>query len=241
MRVPAPLRKSVMKSPVVELANIHVTLTGPGGEVNILRGIDLVLPQGETLAIVGPSGSGKTTTMMVMAGLERPTSGEVRIAGTRLDQMSENQLARFRRENMGIVFQSFHLIGSMTALENTALPLEFARKPHPFKQALEALEAVGLAPRAHHYPAQLSGGEQQRVALARAFVTRPKVILADEPTGNLDQDTGKRVMHMLFDLHKTHGTGLVLITHDQGLAALCSRTLRMVSGKVQDLEEGGHV
>ncbi|WP_462324302.1 ABC transporter ATP-binding protein [Desulfoplanes sp.] len=230
-----------MNPPVVELTNIHVSLTGPGGEVNILRGIDLVLPAGETLAIVGPSGSGKTTTMMVMAGLERPTSGEVRIAGTRLDTMNEDGLARFRRENMGIVFQSFHLIGSMTALENTALPLEFARMDSPMQRAREALGAVGLADRAHHYPSQLSGGEQQRVALARAFVTRPKVILADEPTGNLDQETGERVMQTLFGLHQTHGTGLVLITHDPGLAGLCSRKMRMVSGMIQDPGEDGHV
>lgn len=228
-----------MNPPVVELEHIYLSLTGPGGRVDILRGIDLVLPAGETLAIVGPSGSGKTTTMMVMAGLERPSSGEVRVAGTRLDTMTEDELARFRRENMGIVFQSFHLIGSMTALENTALPLEFARMSRPLQRAREALDAVGLADRARHYPAQLSGGEQQRVALARAFATQPKVILADEPTGNLDQDTGKRVMHTLFELHRTHGTGLVLITHDPGLAALCSRTVRMVSGTIRETREPG--
>ncbi len=214
--------------------NVRLTLTGGSGEVNILKGIDLCVRERETLAIVGPSGSGKTTTMMIMAGLERPTSGEVRVGGTLLNGMSEDDLARFRRDTMGIVFQSFHLIPSMTALENTALPLEFARAPRPMERAREALEAVGIAERADHYPAQLSGGEQQRVALARAFAGRPKVILADEPTGNLDQETGTMVMETLFDLHRAYGTSLVLITHDLRLAGLCSRKVRMVSGRVED-------
>lgn len=226
-----------MFPPVVELKNIYLTLTGGSGEVNILKGVDLLVREKETLAIVGPSGSGKTTTLMIMAGLERPSSGEVRIVNTLLNTMTEDDLARFRRKNMGIVFQSFHLIPSMTALENTALPLEFARVPHAMERAREALDTVGILERSSHYPAQLSGGEQQRVALARAFVGRPRVILADEPTGNLDQETGAKVMQTLFDLHAAYGTSLVLITHDLRLAALCSRRVRMVSGRVGEEED----
>lgn len=222
-----------MQPPVIELRKIYLTLTGGSGEVNILNGVDLFVRPQETLALVGPSGSGKTTTLMIMAGLERPSSGDVLIGGTLLNTMNEDDLARFRRETMGIVFQSFHLIPSMTALENTALPLEFARVPEATERAREALDAVGIVDREAHYPAQLSGGEQQRVALARAFVGRPRVILADEPTGNLDQETGVRVMQTLFELHRAYGTSLVLITHDLKLADLCSRKARIVSGKVQ--------
>ena len=229
-----------MHAPVIELRNIQLTLTGGSGKVNILKGIDLSVREKETLAIVGPSGSGKTTTMMIMAGLERPSRGEVRIGGTLLNGMSEDDLARFRRNTMGIVFQSFHLIPSMTALENTALPLEFARVPRSMERAREALDAVGILERAGHYPAQLSGGEQQRVALARAFVGRPRVILADEPTGNLDQETGRMVMETLFELHRAYGTSLVLITHDLHLADLCSRKVRMVSGSIQAEREHAH-
>jgi len=222
-----------MQPPVIELRKIYLTLTGGSGEVNILNGVDLFVRPQETLALVGPSGSGKTTTLMIMAGLERPSSGDVLIGGTLLNTMNEDDLARFRRETMGIVFQSFHLIPSMTALENTALPLEFARVPDATERAREALDAVGIVDREAHYPAQLSGGEQQRVALARAFVGRPRVILADEPTGNLDQETGARVMQTLFELHRAYGTSLVLITHDLKLADLCSRKARIVSGRVQ--------
>ncbi|MFA7166187.1 MAG: ABC transporter ATP-binding protein [Desulfoplanes sp.] len=229
-----------MQPPVIELKNVFLTLTGGSGEVNILKGVDLFVHQQETLALVGPSGSGKTTTLMIMAGLERPSSGEVRIGGTLLNTMSEDDLARFRRETMGIVFQSFHLIPSMTALENTALPLEFARVPKAMERAREALDAVGIVDRSGHYPAQLSGGEQQRVALARAFVGHPRVILADEPTGNLDQETGVRVMQMLLELHRAYGTSLVLITHDLTLADLCSRKARMVSGRVETDAEFSH-
>jgi len=198
--------------------------------------VNLTVFERETLAVVGPSGSGKTTTLMIMSGLERPTSGRVAVAGTVLNALSEDDLARFRREHMGIVFQSFHLVPTMTALENVALPLEFARNPAARDAADAALAAVGLSGRAAHYPAQLSGGEQQRVALARAFAGHPRVILADEPTGNLDQDTGGRVMDTLFGLSRTFGTTLVLITHDPKLAARCERSVRMVSGGVLAME-----
>ena len=217
---------------VISLSDIHLTLVGGAGEVNILRGVSLEVERGETVAVVGPSGSGKTTTLMVMAGLEQPTSGKTVIAGQDLTLMSEDALARFRREHLGIVFQSFHLVPTMTALENTALPLEFARRPDARKEALAALEAVGLKERANHYPAQLSGGEQQRVALARAFAPKPDVLLADEPTGNLDADTGNMVMEHLFALQATHGTTLVLITHDQHLAKGCTRQVRMEDGRI---------
>lgn len=221
-----------MSNSIIELSDIHLNLVGGSGEVNILRGVSLHVKEGETVAILGPSGSGKTTTLMVMAGLERPTSGSVRIAGNDLCAMSEDNLARFRRTHLGIVFQSFHLVPTMTALENTALPLEFAHMPRARELALEALEAVGLADRARHYPAQLSGGEQQRVALARAFAARPRVILADEPTGNLDSETGTRVVEHLFSLQQQHGTTLVLITHDKELALRCARQVRMEDGRL---------
>ena len=209
-----------------------MTLSAGSGEVNILNGVNLVVQEQETLAVVGPSGSGKTTTLMIMSGLERPGSGRVSVAGTELNTLDEDDLARFRRENMGIVFQSFHLVPTMTALENVALPLEFARNRAARDAAEAALDSVGLAGRAAHYPAQLSGGEQQRVALARAFAGHPRVILADEPTGNLDQDTGKMVMDTLFGLTRSFGTTLVLITHDPVLAGRCERSVRMVSGAI---------
>ncbi len=228
-----------MRNLIIELSDIQLNLVGGSGEVNILRGVNLGVRQGETLAIVGPSGSGKTTTLMIMAGLERPSSGSVRIAGHELTRMTEDALARFRREHMGIVFQSFHLVPTMTALENTALPLEFAHAPQARERALEALEAVGLGGRALHYPAQLSGGEQQRVALARAFSANPSVILADEPTGNLDTETGERIIEHLFAMQRQHGTTLVLITHDKTLAARCNRQVRMENGHVFSGDEEG--
>ncbi|MFV0422527.1 ABC transporter ATP-binding protein [Oleidesulfovibrio sp.] len=219
-----------MNNLMIELSDIYLTLMGGSGEVNILRGVNLQVEQGETLAVVGPSGSGKTTTLMIMAGLEKPTSGIVRVAGHTLSDMNEDALARFRRINLGIVFQSFHLVPTMTALENTALPLEFGHVHGARERAMQALAAVGLESRAAHYPAQLSGGEQQRVALARAFAGEPRVILADEPTGNLDSETGKRVVDHLFHLQQKLDTTLVLITHDKGLAAQCSRQVRMEDG-----------
>jgi putative ABC transport system ATP-binding protein len=227
-----------MTATAVSLKDVHLTLPSRAGNVDILRGVDLTVRPGEAIGIVGPSGSGKTTLLMVIAGLERASRGEVIVAGQSLAGKGEDELAAFRRDNIGIVFQSFHLIPTMTALENTALPLEFAGDDQAASRAQAALEAVGLGHRIHHYPGQLSGGEQQRVALARAFVARPKLILADEPTGNLDRATGLAVMELLFSLRETLGTTLVLITHDPALAARCDRQLRMEDGKlVEDFSE----
>ena len=223
-----------MNVPSVVLEDVHLTLTAGSGPVNILNGVSLTVGQGETLAVVGPSGSGKTTMLMLMAGLERPSSGAVRMAGKDLTAMGEDELARFRRENLGIVFQAFHLIPTMTALENAALPLEFAHHPEARRLAREALEQVGLGHRAGHYPSQLSGGEQQRVALARAFAPRPRIILADEPTGNLDEDTGARVMELLFKMQAEEKATLVMVTHDRNLAGRCDRTAVMHSGRMEE-------
>ena len=195
-----------MSEPIVEIKNLHLSLVGGAGSVNILRGLNLRVAQGETISIVGPSGAGKTTLLMALSGLEQASSGEVQIAGTRLDHLDEDALARFRRRQVGIVFQSFHLVPTMTALENVALPLEFSGAEDALSQAAAALAATGLSERAAHFPGQLSGGEQQRVALARAFVAQPALILADEPTGNLDRETGKMVMDLLFNLQQEHGT-----------------------------------
>lgn len=223
-----------MNSPsAVVLADVHLTLTAGSGPVNILTGVNLRVGQGETLAVVGPSGSGKTTMLMLMAGLERPSSGRVEVAGADLTVLGEDALSRFRREHLGIVFQAFHLIPTMTALENAALPLEFAHHPQARKRAMEALAQVGLGQRAGHYPAQLSGGEQQRVALARAFAARPRIILADEPTGNLDEETGGRVMELLFAMQAEEKTTLVLVTHDRSLADRCDRVATMHSGRME--------
>lgn len=221
-----------MTSPILKLENIDLSLKSEAGTVNILKNVSLSLPEGKTVSIMGPSGSGKTTLLMVLGGLEKPTAGTVEVAGTRLDAMSEDALARFRRDHIGIVFQNFHLIPTMTALENVAIPLEFARHKNAFQQAEEALASVGLKDRIRHYPAQLSGGEQQRVAIARAFVTTPKLILADEPTGNLDVETGKKVMALMFDMTRKHGTTLVLVTHDPALAESCDIKVRISDGKI---------
>jgi putative ABC transport system ATP-binding protein len=218
--------------PLVELVDVHLKLASAAGEVNILRGLELEVAAGETVAVVGPSGSGKSTMMMVMAGLERPSSGRVRIAGREISSMSEDDLALFRRTRVGIVFQSFHLIQTMNALENVAVPLEFAGRGDAFERARDSLEAVGLGHRVTHYPGQLSGGEQQRVALARAVVAEPDLLLADEPTGNLDADTGHQIIELLFTLRARHGSTLILITHDPELAARCDRTVRLLDGRV---------
>ena len=220
-----------MTSPIVEISGLHLSLVGGAGTVNILRGIDLRIARGESVSVVGPSGAGKTTLLMALTGLERPTSGSVTVAGVDLGGADEDALARFRRAHIGIVFQSFHLVPTMTAVENVALPLEFAAAADAIPRARAALASTGLADRAAHYPGELSGGEQQRVALARAFVARPELILADEPTGNLDHKTGARVMDLLFGLQEQHGTTLVLVTHDSTLAARCSRTLHMQDGR----------
>jgi len=221
-----------MSEPLVSIRDLSLSLVGGAGPVNILRQINLTIASGETLSIVGPSGAGKTTLLMALAGLERPSSGSVEVAGTNLGHLDEDSLARFRRRHVGIVFQSFHLVPSMTALENVALPLEFAGTREAASRAREALEAVGLGERLAHFPGELSGGEQQRVALARAFVPKPALLLADEPTGNLDRATGEWVMELLFALQMEQGTTLVLVTHDQQLAARCQRRLIMADGRL---------
>ena len=219
---------------MIDLKDVHLTLGSMAGDVHILRGIDLHVDAGEAAAIVGPSGSGKSTMMMVIAGLERPSSGRITVADTDLNALDEDGLALFRRDKVGIVFQNFHLVPTMTALENVAMPLEFAGRDDAFDLAAEGLKAVGLDHRLTHYPAQLSGGEQQRVALARATAARPGLLLADEPTGNLDGDTGEAVMDLLFSLREELGMTLLLITHDRGLARRCNRTISLADGKIAD-------
>lgn len=217
---------------MIQLRNVQVKLASAAGEVNILRGVNLAITPGESVGIVGPSGAGKSTLMMVVGGLERATSGEVVVAGVELGGLSEDDLALWRRETVGIVFQAFRLIPTMTALENVAVPLELAGKPKAFERAKAALEQVGLGHRLTHYPDQLSGGEQQRVALARAFVIEPKLLIADEPTGNLDGTTGTAIMDLLFSLRDRFGTTLLLVTHDQSLAQRCDRTVRVRDGQI---------
>ena len=219
-------------APAILLDKVHLTLEGPAGPVNILQGVDLTVEPGTALGVVGPSGSGKTTMLMIVAGLERISKGRVAIAGTDDAGMDEDALALFRRDTVGIVFQSFHLIPTMTALENVAVPLEFAGRKDAFDRAEAQLKAVGLGHRIEHYPGQLSGGEQQRVALARAFAIEPKILLADEPTGNLDGATGQQIIELLFQLHDQHKTTLVLITHDLKLAARCERVVRIADGLI---------
>jgi putative ABC transport system ATP-binding protein len=218
--------------PLVVVDNVHLTLGSTAGPVNILRGVSFGIVAGETVALVGPSGSGKSSLLMVLAGLEEATLGHVVIGGQDLGGLDEDGLARFRRDRIGIVFQTFHLIPTMTALENVALPLELGGSRDAFAAAREGLGAVGLGHRLGHYPAQLSGGEQQRVAIARAFVARPKLLLADEPTGNLDATTGLLVIDCLFEQHARHGTTLLLITHSEALAGRCARRIRLADGIV---------
>jgi len=220
--------------PMIRLRGVTLTLDSGAGAVNILRGIDLSVRAGEAIGMVGPSGSGKSSLMSVIAGLERPTSGEVEVAGQPLHTLDEDQLALFRRGTVGIVFQSFHLIPTMTAIENVAVPMEFDGVPEPFETAREQLEAVGLGNRIEHYPGQLSGGEQQRVALARAVAGRPRLLLADEPTGNLDGDTGAQIIDLMFSLHDALATTLLLITHDETLAARCDRVVQLRDGRIVD-------
>ncbi|MGF1529395.1 MAG: ABC transporter ATP-binding protein [Candidatus Competibacterales bacterium] len=221
-------------SPIVQLRDVHLTLESSAGPVAVLRGIDLDIDRGETVSVVGPSGAGKSTMMMIMAGLERPTRGRVAVAGYELTQLDEDALALFRRDHVGIVFQAFHLIPTMTALENAAVPLEFAGRRDAFQRAAETLKAVGLSHRLHHYPNQLSGGEQQRVALARALAPEPDVLMADEPTGNLDGATGAQVIELMFSLSRQRGATLLLITHDEELAGRCGRRIHVADGQVRD-------
>jgi putative ABC transport system ATP-binding protein len=221
-----------LASEVIRLKGVDLTLRSRAGDVEILKGIELAVPAGQSVAIVGPSGSGKTSLLMLIGGLERATRGEVLVAGHSLSGLDEDRLARIRAEAIGIVFQSFHLVPTMTALENVALPLEFGGAADTRERARSALAEVGLAARFEHYPAELSGGEQQRVALARALVTEPGLLLADEPTGNLDGATGRQVIELIFALGRRHRTTLVLVTHDERLAERCERVVRMADGRI---------
>lgn len=218
--------------PAIRLEGVRLTLASAAGPVNILNGVSLEAVQGEAVALLGPSGSGKSSLLMVAAGLETATAGDIVIAGRRLNGLDEDALARFRRENIGVVFQSFHLIPTMTALENIAVPLELVGHLDAFERARKALDAVGLSSRAEHYPGQLSGGEQQRVALARAIVHEPHILFADEPTGNLDGKTGAAIVDLLFSLRANVGATLFLVTHEETLAARCDRILRMKDGVI---------
>lgn len=218
----------------LSLQNVSLTLPGPDGDVSILHNINLQVKPRETVSIVGASGSGKTSLMMVVAGVERATGGQIVVDGTDITRMCEDRLAAFRQKHIGVVFQNFHLIPTMSAVENVAVGLEFAGHKDALEQAAAALEAIGLGKRLHHYPSQLSGGEQQRVALARATVMRPLLLLADEPTGNLDSETGRMIMDLLFGLQEQHGTTLMLITHDAALAARTGRQLVMQDGHLHE-------
>jgi putative ABC transport system ATP-binding protein len=220
--------------PLVRVKNLVLTVPSAAGPVNILRGIDLDIAKGEAVGLVGPSGSGKTSLLMVLAGLERATAGSVSLDGREITGLNEDALAKLRREQVGIVFQAFHLIPTMTALENVAIPLELAGIRNAAERARAALAAVGLSHRLTHLPGQLSGGEQQRTALARAFAPEPALLLADEPTGNLDQATGETVIDLLFALRQRTGTTLLLITHDSGLAARCDRQVHLADGRVEE-------
>ena len=217
---------------MVLLQGVELTLKSDAGEINILRGVDLSVEHGESVGVVGPSGSGKTSMIMVIAGLERISSGRISVASREISALGEDALAVFRRDEVGVVFQSFHLIPTMSALENVGVPMELAGRSDAFERAEQALGDVGLSHRLQHYPGQLSGGEQQRVALARAFAVEPHLLLADEPTGNLDGETGGHIVEMLFELAARAGTTLMLITHDNAIAERCDRIVRIVDGRI---------
>ena len=231
------MNKTSQAGPVIALAGVNLTLGQGAARVHILKDIGLDIGHGEAFGLVGPSGSGKSTLLMVMAGLERADSGTVMVAGEALEKLDEDAMARFRGRHVGIVFQSFHLIPTMTALENVAVPLELAGRPDARERARDELAAVGLHERLDHYPAELSGGEQQRVAIARALAPDPAIVVADEPTGNLDEDTGKQIIDLLFDGQARRGTTLVLVTHDAALAARCARVARLRSGRIDSVGE----
>jgi len=221
-------------SALIEASNISLTLGRGSTRVDILHGIDLTVRRGESVALLGPSGSGKSSLMAILAGLERPTGGTVRVTDMDFARLDEDALAIARRGRIGIVLQAFHLLPTMTAIENVAVPLELAGERDAFARAAAELEAVGLGHRANHYPAQLSGGEQQRVAIARAVVARPPLLFADEPTGNLDTTTGAAIMDMLFQRHTAHDTTLFVITHDPNLAERCRRVIALADGRIVD-------
>jgi len=228
---------------MIQIRNLSMRLTSSGREVSILDAITLDVPAKQFLAIVGPSGSGKSTLLGLIAGLDTPTAGSISLDGVELTSLSDDQLARLRREKIGYVFQSFHLIPTLTALENIAVPLELAGDPESAAKASILLQAVGLEQRAHHYPVQLSGGEQQRVAVARAFANRPAILLADEPTGNLDTVTGQQVIELLIRLNRDQGCTLVLVTHDPALAVHADRVVRLVDGRIaaDELQQGSPI
>jgi putative ABC transport system ATP-binding protein len=219
--------------PAIRLTDVDLKLGSGAARVHILKKVSLQIGQGEAVGLIGPSGSGKSTLLMVMAGLERADTGSVQVAGRELTKLSEDQLAKFRGNSVGIVFQSFHLIPTMTAIENVAVPLELSGRADAFERAKRELDGVGLGARVHHYPAQLSGGEQQRVALARALAPEPSIIFADEPTGNLDEKTGKEIMDLLFAKQAEKNATLVIVTHDLNLGNRCDRLIRMRSGEAQ--------
>ncbi len=222
---------------MIELDDVHLSLGRGPARVHILKGITLYIGRGETIGLVGPSGSGKSTLLMAIAGLERPDRGSITVDGTNLSNLDEDALARFRGARIGIVFQSFHLIPTMTALENVAIPLEFAGMKNAFQKAASELEHVGLSHRLTHYPGQLSGGEQQRVALARALAPSPAILVADEPTGNLDETTGESIVDLMFALKRSRDATLVLVTHDLSLAARCDRTIGLRSGQIESVPD----
>lgn len=221
-----------MSEPVIALDRVNLRLGTGQSAVQVLKDVSLTVPKGEAVGVVGPSGSGKTTLLMVLAGLERPDAGNVKVAGAQLEAMSEDDVAQFRGRNIGFVFQSFHLIANMTALENVAVPLDLAGVADAFDRARAELEAVGLGHRLTHYPGQLSGGEQQRVAIARALAPQPAILIADEPTGDLDQATGGQIADLIFKTQRERGMTLVLVTHDGALAERCDRQVRVRSGEV---------
>ena len=221
-----------MRTPIISLQNVSLTLKGNAGNVNIIKNISLNIDQGESVGLIGPSGSGKSSLLMLAGGLERASSGEIEILGQVITEMSEDKLSKLRRNNVGVVFQSFHLIPTLTALENVATPLEISFSKNPKKHAIMALDRVGLSHRAGHYPSQLSGGEQQRVALARAYVSNPKILLADEPTGNLDEENTKAIVDLLFEIKNENDTTLILVTHSRELAKKCDRIIKIRDGKL---------
>lgn len=219
-------------SEIIRIKDLSFNLKSAAGNVNILKKINLSISKGQTISLVGPSGAGKTSMIMLIAGLEKVSSGSINILGKEISSLSEDELAAFRLDNIGIIFQNYYLIPTMTAIQNVSLPLELKGEKNWRQKALDALNAVGLKERAEHFPSQLSGGEQQRVAIARAFVTNPKIILADEPTGNLDSENGKKVMDLLFSMNTKHKTTLILITHDQKIAKRCKKHIHILDGKL---------